>query len=138
MPPRYFTVEQANRLLPEVVPLLETLRKHKHSIDSLRREQAALQAKARSNGHNRAAEIADVSGKIERLTNESSDLLARITALGVEVKDIEMGLIDFLSLHGGRRIYLCWKLGEPSVAYWHDLETGYAGRQPIPGSGPDA
>ncbi|GIW11788.1 MAG: DUF2203 domain-containing protein [Chloroflexi bacterium] len=133
MPPRYFTVEQANRLLPELIPVLEELRALKRQLDALRAEQSLLQAKARGNGHNQAAEIADLAGRIERLVNESSERIAQITALGVEIKDIELGLVDFLSLHQGRRVYLCWKLGEPSVRYWHTLEGGYAGRQPIPG-----
>jgi hypothetical protein len=132
MPPRYFTVEQANRLLPELIPLLEDLRALKRQLDALRAEQSLLQAKARGNGHNQAAEIADLAGRIERLVNAMNERIAQITALGVELKDIELGLVDFLSLHQGRRVYLCWKLGEPSVRYWHTLEGGYAGRQPIP------
>ncbi|MFN8535206.1 MAG: DUF2203 domain-containing protein [Dehalococcoidia bacterium] len=133
MPPRYFTVDQANRLLPELIPLLEELQAMKRQLDALREGQAQLQEKARSNGHNRAAEIAEVSGTIEQIVNESGERIARVNALGVEIKDVEIGLIDFLSLHQGRRVYLCWKLGELSVRYWHTLEAGYAGRQPIPG-----
>jgi hypothetical protein len=132
MPPRYFTVDQANRLLPELIPLLEELRALKRRLDNLQGEQARLLEKARTNGHNRAAETADIAGEVERLINESGERLARIRALGVEVKDIELGLVDFLSLHRGKRVYLCWKLGEPSVRFWHTLEDGYAGRQPIP------
>ncbi|GIW06810.1 MAG: hypothetical protein KatS3mg060_1615 [Dehalococcoidia bacterium] len=135
MPPRYFTVDQANRMLPQLIPLLEELRAMKRQLDRLREEQDALQEKARANGHHRAAEIADLAGQIERLVNESGERIAQINALGVQVKDIEMGLIDFPSLHRGKRVYLCWKLGEPSVGFWHPIESGYAGRQPIPGHG---
>ena len=135
MPPRYFTIDQANRLLPEIVPMLEELRAMKQQLDELREQQSHLQEKARSNGHNRAAEIAELAGQIERLVNESGERIARLNALGIEIKDIEMGLIDFLSLHRGRRVYLCWKLGEPSVRFWHTIEAGYAGREPIPGLG---
>ena len=134
MTPRYFTVDQANRLLPVLIPLLEELRALKRRVDDLQDEQRRLFEKARTNGHNRAAEVADLAGQTERLINETGERLARIRALGVEVKDIELGLIDFLSLHRGQRVYLCWKLGEPSVRFWHTLEGGYAGRQPIPGT----
>ncbi|MCS6800691.1 MAG: DUF2203 domain-containing protein [Chloroflexota bacterium] len=134
MPSRYFTVEQANRLLPQLVPLLEELRALKRQLDRVGGEHLRLQEKARTNGYNRAAEIADVGGQLERLINETNDRIARLNALGVELKDIEMGLVDFPSLRHNRRIYLCWKLGEPSVQYWHTVEEGYAGRQPIPGT----
>jgi hypothetical protein len=135
MPPRYFTVDQANRLLPELIPLLEELRDMKRQLDELRGDQSALREKARTNGHNRAAEIAGVSRQIEQIMARSREQVAKIQALGVVVKDIDSGLVDFLSLSRGRRIYLCWKLGEPAVEFWHDLDTGFAGRQPIPRPG---
>jgi hypothetical protein len=136
MPARYFTIDQANRLLPELVPLLEQLRALKRQMDQLGSALAQRQEKARSNGHNRAAELADLAAQIEELVNETNDRVARITALGVELKDIELGLVDFPSLHNNRRVYLCWKLGEPSVQFWHRIEDGYAGRRPIAESGP--
>jgi len=54
-----------------------------------------------------------------------------ITALGLELKDINSGLIDFLAERDGRDIYLCWRYNEPRVAHWHDLEAGFAGRKPL-------
>ncbi|MCS7003124.1 MAG: DUF2203 domain-containing protein [Dehalococcoidia bacterium] len=133
MPPRYFTVEQANRLLPELSPLLESLRSMKRELVALQAEMDRYRQKARGNGHNYAAEIADVAGAHDRVHTEANDVIARITALGIELKDVELGLVDFPSIRHGRRVYLCWKLGEPRVAYWHDPESGYAGRQPLPG-----
>ncbi len=65
------------------------------------------------------------------LGNELNAELVRLHELGVELKDPAIGLIDFRSLREGRIIYLCWRLGEPTIAYWHDLDTGFAGRQPL-------
>lgn len=131
---RYFTIDQANRLLPDLIPLLEELRSLKRQLDRLGAEQSQRFEKARSNGHNRVAELADLAAQVEELVNETNDLVARIAALGVELKDIDLGLIDFPSLRHNQRVYLCWKLGEPAVQYWHPVEEGYAGRRPIAGS----
>jgi hypothetical protein len=62
-----------------------------------------------------------------------NDRLQKIQELGVLVKDIEMGLCDFPHLHEGRVVYLCWKLGEPEVGWWHEVHSGYASRQPLSG-----
>jgi hypothetical protein len=59
------------------------------------------------------------------------DTIAEIEALGVQVKDLDMGLLDFPCRVEGRTVLLCWKLGEPSISYWHELDAGFAGRQPI-------
>ena len=54
-----------------------------------------------------------------------------IHALGCELKHVDQGLIDFPALREGREVYLCWRLGEPTIGWWHDLDTGFAGRQPL-------
>jgi hypothetical protein len=58
-------------------------------------------------------------------------LIERVSNLGVEVKDLEMGLVDFRAEREGREVYLCWKLGEERVSYWHELHSGYSTRQPL-------
>ncbi len=57
--------------------------------------------------------------------------IAEIDELGITVKDLDMGLIDFPCLRDGREVYLCWKLGEPGIDWWHEIDAGYAGRQPL-------
>ena len=131
MPPRYFTVDQANRLLPEITPLLEALRESQRTLAAYQTTQEALKVKARSNGHNHAEEIAEMARSIQIATKQASDLVSQITAMGIQVKDIEMGLVDFPTIHDGRRVLLCWKLGETAVDYWHEVNTGYGSRQPI-------
>jgi hypothetical protein len=59
------------------------------------------------------------------------ELIQKILSTGVEVKDINLGLVDFLSLRDGREVYLCWQFGEEDIRFWHDLDTGYTGRQPL-------
>jgi hypothetical protein len=62
---------------------------------------------------------------------ELNGLVQELEALGCELKDIDQGLVDFRSVMGEEEVYLCWKLGEPSIGWWHSLETGFAGRQPL-------
>ena len=131
MPPRYFTVDQANRLLPEITPLLEALRESQRTLAAYQTTQEELKVKARSNGHNHSEEIAEMARSIQIATKQASDLVSQITAMGIQVKDIEMGLVDFPTIHDGRRVLLCWKLGETAVDYWHEVNTGYGSRQPI-------
>jgi len=58
-------------------------------------------------------------------------LIEKVQGMGVELKDVEVGLIDFRSIREGREVYLCWQLGEEHVTHWHELDTGFAGRQPL-------
>jgi hypothetical protein len=65
------------------------------------------------------------------LAAEVDRYVAELTALGIEMKDYAMGLVDFPSERDGRPVYLCWRLGEPSVLYWHEVDAGYSGRHPL-------
>lgn len=100
-----FARDEAEAILPKVVPYLEDLQRRKDAFDRNPTEPVAQEIRA---------------------------LVRSIGAMGVEVKDLDVGLIDFPSLHRGRPIYLCWKLGEGDrIAWWHEPQTGYAGRRPI-------
>lgn len=130
--PSYFTRESAQALLPTIVPLLL-------EIQALRQEQIALarpstepRDRVKSNGHigpnAGAAEHEELRHIVERLEAR----LRKITALGVLVKDLDSGLIDFPWLRDGNEVYLCWKLGEGErIQWWHEIERGFAGRQPL-------
>jgi hypothetical protein len=67
----------------------------------------------------------------EKTVQEAKDTLGEIDSIGVQVKDLEEGLLDFPSLMDGQAVLLCWKLGEPAIAYWHTEEEGFAGRKPL-------
>ncbi len=69
--------------------------------------------------------------EVNRLRNEAQGLMAKIGECGVEVKGLEAGLLDFPALRNGELVYLCWRVGEPRIEWWHPVHTGFAGRQPL-------
>ena len=127
--PRLFTLEEATALLPRLRAEGVALRDGSREVAGLRRRLAALERLPKLNGQAREAEEID-----ERLGALLRDLGARLEAirtLGVEIKDLEHGLIDFPSLRDGRVVYLCWRVDEERIAYWHELDAGFQGRQPL-------
>lgn len=128
--PRFFTVEEAEGLLPEIRPLLEEVQELRGRIEGLRRELAEIAPPSRSNGHTaQAPQFLLTSQHMRALWDQMSAALQRLHALDVELKDVERGLIDFPSLRGGREVYLCWRLGESQVEYWHEKDAGFRSRQ---------
>jgi hypothetical protein len=127
--PRLFTVEEANGLLPELVPILEELRAKKAALDEARMALARLTPTMRSNGH--GAEVVLLERRLRDLTAALAAGVRRIVGQGVEVKDLDHGLIDFPSPRDGRVVYLCWRLGEGAIAAWHEVDGGFAGRRPL-------
>jgi hypothetical protein len=123
--PRYFTLEEANALLDELRPLVAEMLRIRQELLDMQPELEPVLRKVLNNGGNQVASQAAV------LFEELRDLVERIQASGVELKDINSGLLDFLSLRGGREVYLCWRYGEEEIGYWHDVDAGFAGRQPI-------
>lgn len=77
-------------------------------------------------------ELAQMEADLEQDTRRLQEYAAELRSLGVEPKSATEGLVDFPAILDGRRVYLCWRLGEREVLYWHDLEAGYRGRQPLP------
>jgi len=122
--PRYWTVEEARAALPEVIALLQRLR-----------EAVARQAAAGSTAVATPGARASVNGhgasRPDDPVREAARLLEQINAMGVQVKDVATGLIDFPYLRHGEEVLLCYRLGEPELAYWHDLHSGFAGRRPL-------
>lgn len=122
---RYFTVEEANALLPELEPLvgrvLELRARASHSARQLGEMLGDL--------HN------DVGGpQASRLVGDFAEiesLVDQITSRGCVIKSLEAGLLDFLCERDGRDVYLCWRYGEPSIRYYHELHSGYQGRQAL-------
>jgi hypothetical protein len=122
---KHFTVEEANALLPDLIALLDELRAARdHLVIEWQNAAPVVRAAPRNGGGAQAS--AYVAGLL-RLNR----LLKGFTERGVLLKDIDEGLVDFPHMRGEEEILLCWKLGEECVAHWHDLETGYAGRQPL-------
>jgi hypothetical protein len=125
MPKRYFTVEEANAALPALRPIVEAMLAARGHIVAAQPDLWPVLEKAASNGGSEKASAVLVD--FEHLRRS----VKAIEGLGIELKDINTGLVDFLSQRDGRDVYLCWRYDEPKVAFWHDLEAGVAGRQPL-------
>lgn len=118
---KYFTVEQANRSLPLVTRIVRDI-VNAHDC------AAQLQAKLESASGKAAAEL---HAQLKAILDSLQDYIDELASVGIELKDFETGLVDFPGRHQDRDICLCWRLGEEKVAYWHELHTGFAGRQPV-------
>jgi hypothetical protein len=132
MPQRFFTVEQANAALVEVRPLVERLVEHRADLLAASARLAELAAGVAGNGGgidpDRRAAFTRSAAAAEAGIRETLDALAEA---GVVVKDLDTGLVDFPAEYDGRRVFLCWQLGEDEVGYWHGLDEGFAGRKPL-------
>lgn len=123
---KFFTVTEANKLLPSIVPKLEAIKALYSKVDTLREgSRAAAGASNFGGGMEGGATYVNTLYKIGKLTTELHEL-------GVEIKDHTRGLIDFPSMRGERIVLLCWQLGEgPEIEWWHETDAGFAGRQPL-------
>lgn len=126
---RTFTLDEATALLPRLSEILPEMQERKTALDSLRVELTSMTRMASGNGHLVAPDVDRKREEAEGLAERLNELLDEINQLGCELKGIEEGLIDFRSPREERMVYLCWKLGEPEVVYWHELDTGFASRQ---------
>jgi hypothetical protein len=127
--PRLFTVDEADALLPEITPILIALRELKEQLDAVNAALDRLTPAMRGNGH--GVEALTLERQMGDLTARIVPGLQEIAARGIAIKDLNQGLIDFPHARDGRIVYLCWRLGEDRIAYWHDIDAGFAGRRPI-------
>jgi hypothetical protein len=133
MSDRTFTLDEAQSLLPVLESLLRTAIHAKKVVDETEAEQQALQHHVFLNGGMFLNVVPLARRKAERAKAEqrAKDALAEIDSIGVQVKDLSIGLLDFPCEVEGQTILLCWKLGEKSITHWHGVEEGFAGRKPI-------
>ena len=124
---RYFEIDEANSLLPKLRPLLERIRKAAKGLGNEigREEVEALSRAARSNGGG-----AEASARWEGFA-QLMELVKEVHEEGVLVKDLHAGLLDFPAWRDGREILLCWRADEDEIRFWHDLDSGFSGCQPI-------
>ncbi len=127
---KFFTPAEANEALGVVRPLVERLVERRRSFLEHDGELERYREKITTNGgglnHRRFHELQEAAGEeAEEITRS----LEAITALGVQVKDADRGLVDFPSVREDREVYLCWEEGEEEVGFWHELDAGHAGRQ---------
>lgn len=133
MSDRTFTLEEAQSLLPVLESLLRTAIAGKKSIEEFDAQQQALAHRIFLNGGMSLDVVPLARRKAEHIKAEQrvKDALAEIDSIGVQVKDIDIGLLDFPCEVEGQVILLCWKLGEKSITHWHGTQEGFAGRKPI-------
>jgi hypothetical protein len=132
---RLFTHEEANAALPEVRSLVERLVEQRRALVALGEELEAMQALIGGNGGSLdPSRIGELQEAVARTAAGLNGLVDELHELGVQVKDLDRGLVDFPARHPerGETVLLCWQLGEPEVAHWHDADAGFAGRKPLP------
>jgi hypothetical protein len=132
--PKRFTVEQATNTLPLVRRIVEdlvvTVGRWQERIREYELASASVTAGAVASGTT-DARVAELEREAEQLAGEVDGYVAELGSLGIEVKDYAQGLIDFPAEREGRPVYLCWRLGEPAVQFWHEVDAGFAGRRPL-------
>ena len=133
---KLFTVEQANAALPLVRAIATDLAELARDVIERRERVKAILAMRERMGDRRSAnpydeEVALVEEELDRDIRRLQEYVEELRALGVEPKGATEGLVDFPAIMDGRPVYLCWKVGEPEVLYWHELDAGFPGRQPL-------
>lgn len=127
----YFARDEAEALLPQISVVLREIQVKQKELMQTQEELDALRMQAAGNGYHLQERIMNLQSELSHQAQTLRTLLDELASFGCVLKDPERGLIDFLSLRDGREIYLCWYLGEERINFWHDLDTGFAGRQPL-------
>ena len=117
-----YSPDEANAALPDVIPILEQLRDAQQTLSRLHDD--VLESASGNGGGGPGREYLEAS-------NQAATAMKALEEMGIEVRDPETGLIDFPAERDGQTVYLCFRLGEDRVAWWHPPETGFAGRQPL-------
>lgn len=129
---RTFTLEEANALLAEVAPLVERMVERKRAFDQAEAEREELLVQIAGNGGDLTpSDVAEAATRVAEEAAALSTLVEEIQEHGVQVKDLDLGLVDFPAIRDGDVVLLCWRLGEEEIAFWHGTDEGYAGRKPL-------
>jgi len=121
---RHYSLDEANDLLGKVKPVLRKLRDAKDELTDEEAHEVLSDAAPANGGGEAGRQVGEAFLEVRRL-------LGALGEAEIVVRDIDRGLIDFPALRDGEEVYLCWELGEDAIGYWHDVETGYRGRQPL-------
>ncbi len=130
---RVFTPDEANAALEHIRPIAEEMVRRSRRLAEAQLRQAELVARIAGNGGDLTpGEVRDAAEALARAADGVADCVRRLDDAGVQVKDLGEGLIDFPARRGSEEVLLCWKVGEPEVAFWHGAAEGFAGRKPLP------
>jgi len=137
---RLFTIDEANASIPHLAAAFERLQRLRDAISEAYREMnaAGLHLEDEDDVHELdpselAEEIRPTAARFKQMVREVERTVGAIHELGCTIKDLRIGLVDFYSVVDGERVYLCWQYGEEEVAYYHSIQGGFSGRQPLPG-----
>ena len=125
---RHYTLAEASELLPRVVELIEKMRSARDRLGDREAREALSEAGPTNGG-------GDPGRTVSEGFVELRDSMAELRELDVVLRDLDRGLLDFPSMRDGREVYLCWQEGEDAIEYWHEPETGFAGRRPLDDGG---
>jgi hypothetical protein len=131
--PRHFTLAQAEQMLPEVEQALRDALFHKSEYQAAEEQLNQSTQRSRMAGGSRVNPAPILAMRARRDTSAATlrEIFERVEELGVLIKDLDIGLIDFLTHYHGHEVCLCWKLGEDRIGFWHGMEEGFRGRKPI-------
>jgi len=133
MPEKTFTLDEAQSLLPVLESLLKSAIEGKKLAETIDAEFQEIAHRVFLNGGTflKIVPLAKRRAERDKAVQTVKDAITEIASIGVQVKDLDMGLLDFPCVVDGQMILLCWKLGEKAITFWHGLEEGFAGRKPI-------
>jgi hypothetical protein len=133
MAEKYFTWEEAQTLLPVLESLLRTCMEGKKVIEGVEAEIQQVNKRIFESGGMLVdlSRLAMRKGEHDKAVLRVKDAMSEIDSIGVQVKDLDIGLLDFPAVYEDQVILLCWKMGESSIGHWHDTREGFAGRKPL-------
>jgi len=124
---RFFSLDEARAVLPEVKVLVEKLQRTKHSLEVFKNIEIEFCDESVLDDIN----MTKINKEFHRLSYQFFDCIDKLEEIGCVLKDSNLGLVDFYSIVDGREILFCWRFGENDITHWHDLEAGFRGRMPI-------
>ncbi len=131
--PRFFTLQQAEKVLPEVAESIREAVALRDRYQTMEGEWQSFSERLATTGGMQVdrAWVVEQKNRREETASALKQAIEKVHEFGCVVKDLDMGLVDFPTLFQGEEVYLCWKLGEPGIQFWHGVEEGFRGRKPI-------
>ena len=134
-PEKTFTLEEANQLLGQIAPLIQRLQQlHQSILTTNQQLDEAADKLSQGNGYpitDLQTQIEELTASQRRLVEDFQSSLEHLERLGGVLKDLTQGLVDFYAIRDGEIVFLCWRMGEEHIQFWHSVEDGFAGRQPL-------
>jgi len=132
MTDRHFTLQEARALVPWLQQVFDVIKPLQTELAGAKDHVRSLMTRIQSNGGSRAEEGLEAATRVLHEAEDSIDEHAyAINERGIVLRSVEQGLVDFPSVRDGRLIHLCWLAGEPDITHWHEIDVGFAGRQPL-------